>query len=220
MTDSLPSPPVLTAAAKTFRSDCADTPRSGPLPSIQSNSPFLTLAIPAIKSGRSRQLVFNVSSELAETAVAVNVPVLGLNMSLVLDTFSLEIDPDVALVKVRYRVALVEVSSDMVNPLDTAAHANAVPFQLRYVLPVVGAAIKVVAPAPLWTGIRLAAPPAMLVAVVAFVAEPALVAYVALVAEPADVAYVALVAEPAEPVTLMLQVPLAPPPVKVGLYEL
>jgi hypothetical protein len=48
--------------------------------------------------------------------VDIKAPVLGLYVSLVLDTFALEIEPLVALVNVKYRVAFVLVSSVIVRP--------------------------------------------------------------------------------------------------------
>ena len=105
--------------------------------------------------------------------VDVNAPVDGLNVNLVLETFSDVIVPVVALVNVKYLVAFVVVSSEMVKPPEPAAHVNADPFQVRDVLAVVGAVINEVAPAPVWKGIWLAVPPAMLVAVVALVAVAA-----------------------------------------------
>ena len=53
-----------------------------------------------------------------------------------------------------------------------ALHVNAEPFQFSTWLEAVGATANVVAPAPVWYAIRLAAPPARLVAVVALVAAP------------------------------------------------
>ena len=92
-------------------------------------------------------MVFSHASELAVSVVDDKTPVLGLYVSLVLETFTAEIEPLVALVNVRYRVAFVEVSSLTVTPPETAAHANAEPFQLRYVLETVGATTNAEVPA-------------------------------------------------------------------------
>ena len=57
--------------------------------------------------------------------VAVNAPVLGLNCSLVDETLPVVMLPVVALVKVRYRVALVVVSSTMARPFAFGSHVGA-----------------------------------------------------------------------------------------------
>jgi hypothetical protein len=56
----------------------------------------------------------------------------------------------VALVNVKYLVAFVVVSSEIVKPLEAAAHVKAEPFQVSVVLAVVGAVMNEVAPAPVW----------------------------------------------------------------------
>jgi hypothetical protein len=83
-----------------------------------------------------------------ENPVDANIPVDGLNVNLVLETFSDVIVPVVALVNVKYRAAFVVVSSEIVKPPDAADHAKADPFQVRTVLDVVGAVMNEVAPAP------------------------------------------------------------------------
>ena len=98
---------------------------------------------------------FNVNApvELKVAFGTVKFPVLGLNVSLVLETFSDVIVPVVALVNVKYLVAFVVVSSEIVRPPAAADQVNAEPFQVSDVLAVVGAVINEVAPAPVWKGI-------------------------------------------------------------------
>ena len=67
---------------------------------------------------------------------AVKDPIDGLKVNLVLDTFSVEILPEVALVNVGYLVALVDVSSLIVRPEVTVEAIDIDPLPFVILMPV------------------------------------------------------------------------------------
>jgi hypothetical protein len=64
-------------------------------------------------------LLLSINPLDAATSGALNNPVNGVKLSLVLDTFAPEIEPDVALVNVGYNAVAVDVSSVIVTPAVT-----------------------------------------------------------------------------------------------------
>jgi hypothetical protein len=66
-------------------------------------------------------LVLRLISEVEFKSTTVRVPVEGLKVNLVEDTFCAVTEPEVASVKVRYLVAFVEVSSVTAIPAVTVA---------------------------------------------------------------------------------------------------
>ena len=104
--------------------------------------------------------------------VAVKTPVDGTYCNLVELTYSVEIEPVVALVNSKYRAVAVVVSSVIETPPEAFVHVGTlVPFEVN-TCPVVPAAVNPVALAPDCQGIAPATPPAKLVDVVAVVADP------------------------------------------------